>query len=101
MEETKSSFEMAKAKIDGREISYPYLLDAKYSPLDEKFNLTQKPPLKTLCACGMSMLLVVHFMFPTVCGQGLLESGEQYTDVCITYPLSLVRLACLCLRPRD
>ena len=32
MEETKSSFEMAKAKIDGREISYPYLLDAKGEP---------------------------------------------------------------------
>ena len=29
MDETKSSFEMAKAKIDGREITYPYLLDAK------------------------------------------------------------------------
>ena len=32
MEETKSSFEMAKAKIDGRDISYPYLLDAKGEP---------------------------------------------------------------------
>ena len=32
MDETKSSFEMAKAKIDGRDISYPYLLDAKGEP---------------------------------------------------------------------
>jgi len=32
MDETKSSFEMATAKIDGREISYPYLLDDKGEP---------------------------------------------------------------------